>query len=59
MFSVFFPVSLLAQGLLKTFTRKPFGKFKLHPGLLFLYFRDGGLRVLADIDNVFHKCMMG
>jgi len=34
-------------------------KFKLHPGLLFLYFRDGGLRVLADIDHVFHKCMMG
>jgi len=38
---------------------KSSGKFKLHPGSLFLYFRDGGLRVLADIDHVFHKCMMG
>jgi len=35
------------------------GKFKLHPGSFSLYFRDGGLRVLADIDHVFHKCMRG
>ena len=33
------------------------GKFKLHPGSLFLYLKDGRIRVLADIDHVFHKCM--
>ena len=25
------------------------GKFKLHPGSLFIYFKDGRLKVLADI----------
>jgi len=33
------------------------GKFKIHPGSLFLYLKDGRIRVLADIDHVFHKCM--
>ena len=35
------------------------GKFKLYPGSIFLYFKDGRLRVLADIDHVYHKCREG
>ena len=29
------------------------GKFKLHPGSLYLYFKDGRLRVPADIDYMY------
>jgi len=29
------------------------GKFKIHPGSLYLYFKDGRLRVPADIDYMY------
>jgi len=35
------------------------GKFKLHPGSLFIYFKDGRLKAIADIDHVYHKCREG
>ena len=35
------------------------GKFKLHPDSLFIYFKDGRLKAIADIDHVYHKCREG
>jgi len=35
------------------------GKFKLHPGSLFLYFKDGRLKAITDIDHVYDKCREG
>ena len=32
------------------------GKFKLHPDSLYLYFKDGRLKAIADIDHVYDKC---
>jgi len=35
------------------------GKFTLHPDSLFLYFKDGRLKAIADIDHVYDKCREG
>jgi hypothetical protein len=35
---------------------KEMKKYIFHPGSIFLYFKDGELRVLGDIDHVYHKC---
>jgi hypothetical protein len=35
------------------------GKLTLHPGAIYLYFKDGILKVLADIDHVYHRCEKG
>jgi len=34
-------------------------KFTLHPGSVFIYFKDGRLRVLADMDYVYRNCRRG
>jgi hypothetical protein len=38
---------------------KEMKKYIFHPGSIHLYFKDGGLRVLANIDHVYHKCREG
>jgi len=35
------------------------GKFKIHPGSVFVYFKDGRLKAIADIDHVYDKCREG
>jgi len=34
-------------------------KYIFHPGSIFLYVKDGKLKVLADIDHVYYKCREG
>jgi hypothetical protein len=34
-------------------------KYIFHPASIFLYFKDGKLKALADIDHVYHKCREG
>jgi hypothetical protein len=34
-------------------------KYIFHPGSIFLYVKDGELKVLADIDHVYYKCREG
>jgi hypothetical protein len=34
-------------------------KYIFHPGAVSLYVKDGKLKVLADIDHVYHKCREG
>jgi hypothetical protein len=41
------------------FVLKSMKKYIFHPGSIFLYFKDGKLKVLADIDHVYHKCRDG
>jgi len=38
---------------------KEMKKYIFHPGSIFLYVKDGELRVLGDIDHVYHKCREG
>jgi|GEM_PF-532197 len=35
------------------------GRYKLHPGALNLYYKDGGLKAMADLDHVYGKCREG
>jgi hypothetical protein len=35
------------------------GRYTLHLGSIFLYVKDGELKVLADIDHVYYKCREG
>jgi len=35
------------------------GKFKLHPGAVYLYLKDGKIRVSADMDYVYQNCRRG
>jgi len=38
---------------------KEMEKYIFHPGSIFLYVKDGKLKVLADIDHVYYKCREG
>jgi len=35
------------------------GRYKLHPGALYLYYKDGELKAIADLDHVYGKCREG